>query len=62
MEKKLEKIPEFETEDEERDFWATHDSTEYFDWDKAQRVIFPNLNLTLRTIKSRSKDNGIKKG
>ena len=28
-------IPTFENEDEERKFWATHDSTEYVDWDKA---------------------------
>ncbi len=28
-------IPTFESEDEEREFWATHDSTEYVDWDKA---------------------------
>jgi len=24
-------IPNFASEDEERDFWATHDTTEYFD-------------------------------
>lgn len=28
-------IPEFKNEDEEREFWATHDVTEYFDWSKA---------------------------
>ena len=25
-------IPKFESEDEEREFWATHDSTDYIDW------------------------------
>ena len=30
--KKLKRIPKFKTEDEEREFWATHDSTEYMDW------------------------------
>lgn len=26
-------IPQFKNEDEERDFWTTHDTTEYFDMD-----------------------------
>jgi len=29
--KKLKKIPVFKNEDEERDFWDTHDTTEYLD-------------------------------
>lgn len=29
--KKLKIIPKFRNEDEERDFWDTHDTTEYFD-------------------------------
>ncbi len=29
--KKPSRIPTFKTEDEEREFWATHDATEYFD-------------------------------
>ena len=28
-------IPEFKNEEEERQFWAEHDSTEYVDWSKA---------------------------
>lgn len=44
--KKYKSIPIFKTEDEERDFWATHDSTEYIDWSKAQLVRFPNLKST----------------
>ena len=36
MNKKLKKLPEFKNEDEERQFWATHDSTEYLDWSKAE--------------------------
>ncbi|HEY3875841.1 MAG TPA: CopG family antitoxin, partial [Candidatus Kapabacteria bacterium] len=35
MNKKLKKLPEFKNEDEERQFWATHDSTEFLDWSKA---------------------------
>lgn len=37
-------IPDFDSEDEEREFWATHDSTEFIDWDRAERnPSFPNL-------------------
>jgi len=44
--KKIKKIPKFENEDEERDFWGTHDTTDYFDMDTAEPVSFPNLKLT----------------
>lgn len=53
MKKKLKPIPKFKTEDEERDFWATADSSEYFDWNKAQRVVFPNLKPSTETISLR---------
>ena len=53
MKKKLKDIPDFKNEDEEREFWHTHDSTEYVDWDKAETVIFPNLKPTTRTISLR---------
>ncbi len=41
--KNLKKVPKFKNEDEERKFWAIHDTTEYFDLSKAVRVSFPNL-------------------
>jgi predicted DNA binding CopG/RHH family protein len=47
------KIPTFKDEDAERRFWATHDSTEYVDWSKAERVTLPNLRPSLRTISLR---------
>ena len=50
MKKKLKQIPRFKNEDKERDFWATADSSEYFDWSKANRVSFPNLKLTSKPI------------
>lgn len=53
MSKKLKSLPKFKNEDEEREFWATHDSTDYFDWSKARRVIFPNLKLTKKPISLR---------
>jgi hypothetical protein len=47
MQTKLKKLPKFESEDQEREFWATHDSTEYLDWSKAIRnPEFPNLKKT----------------
>ena len=42
-------IPTFESEDEEREFWATHDSTEYIDWGMATRVSDLSVD-ELRTI------------
>ncbi len=45
--------PEFRSEDEEREFWASQDSTQYIDWRTARRRKFPNLKPTLRTISLR---------
>lgn len=53
MKKKLKEIPEFETEAAEREFWATHDSTDYVDWDAAEQVVFAKLKPTTRTISLR---------
>jgi predicted DNA binding CopG/RHH family protein len=50
MSKKLKKIPRFKSENEEREFWLTHDSTEYVDWSKAGNWQFPNLKLTSKPI------------
>ncbi|HEC96739.1 MAG TPA: hypothetical protein ENI58_01040 [Nitrospirae bacterium] len=47
------KIPGFKNEDEEREFWATHDSTEYVEWKKAKRVVLPELKPSLKTISLR---------
>ncbi|KKQ35102.1 MAG: hypothetical protein US51_C0016G0004 [Microgenomates group bacterium GW2011_GWA2_37_6] len=51
--KKLKQIPEFKNEDEERDFWATADTSEYFDWSKAEEVVFPNLKPSTKSISLR---------
>ena len=51
--KKLKKIPKFKSEDEEIEFWDTHDSTEYLDWSKAQRTVFPNLKPSTESISIR---------
>jgi len=49
----MKKIPTFKTEAEEHEFWATHDSTEYVDWSKAKRAVFPNLKPSTKTISLR---------
>ena len=46
-------IPSFKNEDEEREFWATHDSTEFLDWSRAKRAVFPNLRPTTKSISLR---------
>ncbi|MDO8140108.1 MAG: BrnA antitoxin family protein [Candidatus Brocadiales bacterium] len=58
---KLKSIPKFKTEDEEREFWSTHDSTEYIDYSKAKRTLFPNLKPTTRTISIRLPESLIEK-
>jgi len=50
---KKKRIPKFRNEDEERRFWASHDSTEYVEWSQAKRVTLPNLRPTLKTISIR---------
>ena len=47
------KIPKFSSEDEEREFWATADSTDYIDWKKGRRMLFPKLRPSLKTISLR---------
>lgn len=52
--KKLKSIPKFKNEDEEQKFWATHDSTDYFDMSQAIiNPVFPNLKPSTRTISIR---------
>jgi len=51
--KKLKPIPKFKSEDEEIEFWDTHDTTEYIDWSKAQPTIFPNLKPSTESISLR---------
>lgn len=51
--KRLKPIPKFKNEDEEREFWWTHDSTDFIDWSKAVVMRFPNLKLSTETISIR---------
>lgn len=47
------KMPKFKNEAAERKFWTTHDSTQYIDWSQAQRVSFPNLSPSVKSISLR---------
>jgi len=52
MKKKL-KLPKFKNEDEERDFWANLDLSEYYEASDMEPVSFPNLKPTTRSISIR---------
>lgn len=47
------KIPEFENEDQEREFWATHSPLDYYDTTRPIRGSFPNLKPSLRSVSIR---------
>jgi predicted DNA binding CopG/RHH family protein len=53
MKRKPKKPPEFKSEDDERRFWAKHDSGDYLDWASAQPVRLPNLKPSTETISLR---------
>ena len=46
-------IPTFKNEDEEREFWAVHDSAEYMNWNKAERITFSKLKPSVKKISLR---------
>ncbi len=49
----MKKTPKFNNEQEERAFWAERDSTEYVEWSKAKRAVFPNLKPSTAKISLR---------
>jgi predicted DNA binding CopG/RHH family protein len=49
----LKKVQNFKTEDDERDFWSTHDATDYLDFSQAEETVFPNLKPSTRSISLR---------
>jgi predicted DNA binding CopG/RHH family protein len=51
--KKYKEIPDFKSEVEEREFWSKNDSTEYVNWEKAEKITFPNLKPSTKTISLR---------
>lgn len=53
MSKKRKTAPAFKTEVQERAFWESHDSGDYVDWSKAERIRFPNLKPSTKAISLR---------
>ncbi|MBN1893873.1 BrnA antitoxin family protein [bacterium] len=51
--KTLKKIPKFRNEDEERAFWSVHDSSEYVNWDSAEKAALSKLKPSSKTISIR---------
>ncbi len=49
----VKKVPKFKTEQEEREFWETHDSSDYVDWTKAESASLANLKPSTKTISLR---------
>ncbi len=47
------KLPPLNDEDEERDYWANIDLSDYFESEDFERVSFPNLKPTSRSISIR---------
>ena len=47
------RIPKFKDEDEEKEFWANHDSSEYINWNRAERITFSNLKPSVKKISLR---------
>ncbi len=54
--KSLKPIPRFESEDAEREYWASHDSADHIPWQRAKVTTFPRLRPTTRTISLRLPD------
>lgn len=47
------KIPKFENEDQEREFWATHSPLDYFDTSRPLKGTFPRLKPSLKSVSIR---------
>ena len=56
MRKKVEHIRKFKREADEREFWSTHDTTDYFDFSKQNRVEIefdPGVEAPVKSISIR---------
>jgi predicted DNA binding CopG/RHH family protein len=51
MRKKI--IPKFKSEQQERRFWESHDSSQYVDWTKAKKVTLSALQPSTTSISLR---------
>ena len=59
--KKLKRIPKFKSEDEEREFWANHNTTDYINTDHPIKLNLTKLKKSTRPITVRLPENLINK-
>jgi predicted DNA binding CopG/RHH family protein len=56
MKKKSKPMPKFKNERDEREFWTTHDTTDYFDFSESNRVEIefdPGIEAPVKSISLR---------
>jgi len=53
MKRKARAVPKHRSEAAERRFWEKNDSTAYVEWSKGERVTFPKLKPTTKSISIR---------
>jgi predicted DNA binding CopG/RHH family protein len=56
MKKKVRPVPKFKKEQDERDFWNIHETTEYFDYSKSNRIEIefdPGMEAPVKSISLR---------
>ena len=56
MKKRIRPVPNFRKEQDERDFWNTHDTTDYFDFSDSKRVEIefdPGVEAPVKSISLR---------
>ncbi len=46
-------LPKFKNEDQEREFWSSHDSSGLVDWSKAKKIVLPKVKPSSQTISLR---------
>lgn len=59
--KKIKNIPQFKNEDEERKFWATHNTSDYFDVKRPVKLGLSNLKRSTKPVTVRLPEDLIKK-
>lgn len=59
--KKIKKLPRFKSEDEEREFWAKHDTNEYFNIKKPVKLDLSHLKRSSHSVTIRLPENLINK-
>ena len=50
---KKKQIPKFKSEEEEREFWSSHDAADFIDFSEAKQTLMPNLRPTMKKISIR---------